>query len=373
MYLIPATNNFKILNNSYPEFPLILNSEMEIESVVHQFLIYYCIKRGRVNSTHTWRSYGQSMYDYFGFLEANKLSWKNFLYNSDHSTIAAYRDYSLQNLNLQPNTINSRLRIIIKFYEYAYNKKWIDSLPFDIEDVIVFKPKGFLTHTDRSRNTRRSPDVMLKETKKIIKILSRDEIESLLNKTIFTSQNLIYRLALQSGLRKEELITLPKDYITNAKNMNKYKSHVRVTLDPKDMEIKGNKERCIDVPRGLFDKLKQYIIHERFQLENKSGRCQKELFLNQYGDPYSVKSSRLSEFIKKHIERDKIGLHTLRHTYATLTLYELRKKNLASEPLIYVRDRLGHNSVVTTEKYLHMLDHLEDDLMTAYQEEIDKI
>jgi len=41
-------------------------------------------------------------------------------------------------------------------------------------------------------------------------------------------------------------------------------------------------------------------------------------------------------------------------------------------PLIYVRDRLGHSSITTTEKYLHFLDDIEDDLRTSYQEEIEE-
>jgi integrase len=36
-----------------------------------------------------------------------------------------------------------------------------------------------------------------------------------------------------------------------------------------------------------------------------------------------------------------------------------------------VRDRLGHASVTTTERYLHYLEEVEDDVMTKYQEEID--
>jgi integrase len=41
--------------------------------------------------------------------------------------------------------------------------------------------------------------------------------------------------------------------------------------------------------------------------------------------------------------------------------------------LLYVRDRLGHASVTTTEKYLHSLSELEDALMNDYQSEIDLI
>ena len=64
----------------------------------------------------------------------------------------------------------------------------------------------------------------------------------------------------------------------------------------------------------------------------------------------------------------------LRNTYATHTLKSLmQKKSLRFNPLLYVRDRLGHSSITTTERYLHFLDELEDDLRTQYQQEIEDI
>jgi integrase/recombinase XerD len=62
-----------------------------------------------------------------------------------------------------------------------------------------------------------------------------------------------------------------------------------------------------------------------------------------------------------------------RHTYATYTLAYMRKHKSATDPLLYVRDRLGHSSVSVTERYLHYLDAIEDDLITAYQDEIDNL
>lgn len=54
----------------------------------------------------------------------------------------------------------------------------------------------------------------------------------------------------------------------------------------------------------------------------------------------------------------KVTPHTLRHTYATHTLYEMRQRKTQIDPLLYIRDRLGHSSILTTEKYLHYLSHV---------------
>ncbi|MED5066388.1 hypothetical protein T6A38_31955, partial [Pseudomonas aeruginosa] len=43
------------------------------------------------------------------------------------------------------------------------------------------------------------------------------------------------------------------------------------------------------------------------------------------------------------------------------------------DPLLYVRDRLGHSSVATTQRYLHLISMIEDDVMGEYQEFIDSV
>jgi integrase/recombinase XerD len=74
------------------------------------------------------------------------------------------------------------------------------------------------------------------------------------------------------------------------------------------------------------------------------------------------------------VGRKEISLHKLRHTFATFKLYELRKNtNYRGEPLVYVQDRLGHSSILTTKIYLHYLEDLEGDLMTEFDQDVDQI
>ncbi|MBN0224280.1 tyrosine-type recombinase/integrase, partial [Pseudomonas aeruginosa] len=65
--------------------------------------------------------------------------------------------------------------------------------------------------------------------------------------------------------------------------------------------------------------------------------------------------------------------HMLRHTYATHTLHDMRRRKSVIDPLLYVRDRLGHSSVATTQRYLHLISMIEDDVMGEYQEFIDSV
>ncbi|WP_019894846.1 tyrosine-type recombinase/integrase [Hydrogenovibrio halophilus] len=380
MRLIRATNDFKLHGHSYEDFPLIVNSEMELETEVHQFLIYFCITRGRVESKNTWWRYGQDLYDYFGYLEGNGLDWRSKMADTQHSVIAAYRDWSVS-LGLSSKTINGRLRTIIQFYEFAQRKHWIESVPYDIETVIINKGKGFLAHTDRSGNQKNAVNVMLKEKVAALQVLTKQEVKILMAHPCFISQHLIYRLALQTGMRKEELLTFPESYIQDPRT-KRGKAIVPVVLSTKDMEVKsgqggtkGNKERTIHIPISLYERLWQYKLHERNELLLKNEVSeQKTLLLNRFAKPYSIKGTILNTELKKIVGRKEISLHKLRHTYATFKLYGLRHNpNYRGDPLVYVQDRLGHSSILTTQVYLHYLEDLEGDLMTEYDQDIDQI
>ena len=379
MKLIKATKEFTLNGTSYEDFPLIVDSKMEIVSEALNFLIYECLTRGRVQSKKTWWRYGQDIYDYFGFLEARDLDWKEGLANSYHSVIAAYRDWSVE-IGLSNSTVNGRLRTIIRFYHFAQRKGWINEVPFDIETIIISKSKGFLAHTDTSGNLKRTPNVMLKEQSPQLTILSKQEINTLLSHKSFISQHLIFRMALQTGLRKVELFSFPSKYIEDPIN-KRGRSIVSVVLDSRDMTVvdgggtKGKRERTIHIPIGLYERLWQYMNHDRSELLKNNGQEDSgALFLNRFGKPYSLTGSMLNNELKKITERKDISLHKLRHTYATHTLYALRKnQNYHGDALVYVQDRLGHSSIATTQKYLHYLEDLEGELMTEFNEEIDQI
>jgi len=68
-----------------------------------------------------------------------------------------------------------------------------------------------------------------------------------------------------------------------------------------------------------------------------------------------------------------VTAHMLRHTYATYTLWRLRQSSHQGDPLLYVRDRLGHSSVATTAVYLHLINQLDTNLVLQHEDEIDAL
>ena len=373
MLFLKSTDDFTLNGVSYPEFPLVLDDSMNIMPEVLKFLIYECITRGRVDSKHTWWSYGQAMYDYMGFLEAQELEWTSFEYDQDHSIIAAYRDWSIKDLKLKSNTVNYRLRVIIRFYNYAYKKQWINNLPYDLEEVIVSKSQGFFAHTDRTGGKKSIPDVMLKSKQPVLHILTKEQIHLLLNALTNPSLHLIVKMGLQTGMRKSEILTFPVKYIHNPTHNTKSKAMIRVQLNSQDMIVKGKKDREIDIPRKLMEQLWEYVIHDRNQnILNNNTPEPATLFVNRFGRPYS-RGSSLNTMLKDLNLSFHLYPHIFRHSYATHSLYHMREKGTKSDPLLYIKERLGHSSINTTIKYLHYLSDVEDDLITAYQEEIDAI
>jgi integrase len=63
----------------------------------------------------------------------------------------------------------------------------------------------------------------------------------------------------------------------------------------------------------------------------------------------------------------------LRHAYATYTLMSLRKSRYEGDPLLYVRDRMGHANVATTSVYLHLINQLASELILQHEAELEEL
>jgi site-specific recombinase XerC len=97
-----------------------------------------------------------------------------------------------------------------------------------------------------------------------------------------------------------------------------------------------------------------------------------ELFLTKEGRRYKTRS-----VWKLYSENMGAGLHVyphlLRHTYATHTLAAVSKIMNVGNALLYVRDRLGHSSIKTTEVYLHYKDDIAVAVSEQYQAELSRL
>ena len=354
-----------------PQFPLLVDRNGKLIQPALFFLVDRCINAGRVRSKRSWLTYGQALYDFFLYLESKGLRWDEAPTPGKPSVAVGYREAALQEAGNKPKTVNQRLRVIVRFYQWAYKKGRISSLPYDLEQVTVFRRNaGFLAHTRSPSRSVSSPNIMLREIDAPIRILSLKQISELARVVTNPTHQLIVRLALETGLRRSELITFPEKYVVDTSDRNDLGSHVRVNLSPKEMSLKGSKPRIIYIPVSLMDRLWQYSRFYRPALSNRNAEeSETALFLTQQGERFSP--SGLYSIFQRASR--KVGFHVmphmLRHSFATHWLHSV-PKDRRRESLLWLRDVMGHSSFTTTERYLHFIDQITDDDLSQYQAEL---
>lgn len=116
-------------------------------------------------------------------------------------------------------------------------------------------------------------------------------------------------------------------------------------IDSKTMQVlieraKGKKDRYVNLRKSILEQLRIYF---------KDYRPKKYLFGNQYGEPYSIRSAQkvFSSALKKAGINKVVGIHGLRHSYATHLLER-------GTDISYIQNLLGHNDIKTTLRYTHV-------------------
>lgn len=375
MIILKSTSDFEIDSVKYPNFPLLIwefDSELGIESGMLcvealQFLIYECLKRGRVNSINTWWAYANHLSQFLSFCEENKLDWQDISESTqDEMLVSAYRDLCVGELGMSVNSTNQHLRTIMRFYSYGVGK-WFDTLPYLLESVSVRQEQQFLAHIERNGGKKYSPDLMMKTHQKNAQFLSANEVQELLSAITRPTLKLMVRLCLQTGIRRKELLLFPLCVIRKPIG---HQSYYQVNIT----RTKGEKTRRIHIPSRLMEDLWRYVNEARFQKQQESEVISDCLFLTSDGQEWNPVGSAFGKALKELNLPFRVTPHILRHTYATHMLKGLQeRKSSKFEPLMYIQSRLGHASITTTMKYLHLVNDLVDDLSIEYQQQIDAI
>lgn len=194
-----------------------------------------------------------------------------------------------------------------------------------LEGYIMFDPSELLESPQLPRHL---PDVLsIGEIDAMIAAIPPGKDESLRNEAIIET---LYG----SGLRVSELVDLRIS---------------RISLDDRLMivEGKGSKQRMVPMSPSSVELIRQYLP-ERDRLNIKpAGRD--VLFLNRRGAPltrvmvfYIIRDLAALAGIQK-----KVSPHTMRHSFATHLLE-------GGANLRAIQEMLGHESIATTEIYLHL-------------------
>lgn len=351
-----------------PNIPFLCDREMEMVAAPNEYLRFIATVKGRTRSEKTWETYGRHLYELFSFLEVNGLLWDVV----NQTQIAAWRDSMLER-GCGRSTVNQRLRCIHAFYEWSVHSGRCDTLPFSTQEIWVSKPRGFFAHIDASGGRFDANELTLQTHKPLPKFFYMDKAICFIEAMSPKSLKLMSYLSLLTGMRREEVVALDYRVVPNPAGHNSNKQ-LPMALNPMLTPTKGGKERVVMLPYDLAVALWDYFQRDWPRLnatfKRMHGKESTRFFLSHYGEELSIRYLN-NAFTK--VSR-KTGIkghpHMLRHTFGTYELLRMSKKEGQSKALLWVRDRMGHSSITTTEVYIHAVDLIQNDDVDGYQSDV---
>lgn len=167
------------------------------------------------------------------------------------------------------------------------------------------------------------------KAKQLPKVLSKEEVELILQKTTSLKYRAIFSLIYSTGIRIGEATNLK---ITDINRYNK-------TIFIKNG--KGKKDRYVVLSDKILSLLREYYI---------AYRPKEYLFENEFEDePLSERSIQIvfGNVIKQCKLNKAVSVHTLRHSFATHLLE-------SGVSIRYIQELLGHSDIATTMRYTHV-------------------
>jgi len=216
--------------------------------------------------------------------------------------IRQYLQFCFEVLKLSENTIHSRINALKFYYEQ------------------VLKRDRFFWDIPRPKKPQQLP-----------RLLSEVELTRLFNALKNKKHKAMLFTAYSAGLRVSEIVSLRIADIDS--------SRMQILLT----RAKGKKDRYVNLSPVLLDILREYI---------KSCRPKPVVYLFESGSTGTAFPTRTVQQIFSQAKnaagiRKEVGIHSLRHSFATHLLEK-------GTDIRYIKDILGHFNIRTTERYLHV-------------------
>lgn len=217
---------------------------------------------------------------------------------------------SLKENRISSRTINRKISSIKSFFKYQLKTQNIEISP--------------VVSISSLKVSRQLPSfIEEKDINELSKSLSENNSSnpSFKGKTDY----LIFEILYQTGIRRNELITLKEQHVDRSSGTIKVLG-------------KGNKERLIPVNNQLLTIIDEYISEKRKQFAKSAGDF---LLVNEKGK--SLYPKYVYNIVKASLHK---GPHTLRHTFATHLINN-------GAPINAIKELLGHSSLAATQIYAH--------------------
>jgi site-specific recombinase XerD len=210
--------------------------------------------------------------------------------------------YAMEKQGITENTAHSRLNALKFYFEQVLGRE------------------KFFWEIPRPKKPFQLPNV-----------LGEKEITNLFKALTNLKHKAILFTAYSAGLRVSETVNLKLQDIDSDRMQIKIRSG------------KGKKDRYVGLSPVLLDILRSYI---------RMSKPRPVKFLFESENPGEVYSSRSAQKIFQRAKekagiRKEVSFHSLRHSFAT----HLLEKGI---DIRFIKDILGHFSIKTTERYLHL-------------------
>jgi site-specific recombinase XerD len=211
--------------------------------------------------------------------------------------LRSYFLYCVKTLKLSENNIHSRLNAVKFYFDQVLNRD-----KFFFEEIPRPKKKSLLP-----------------------KVISKSDIAKIFAHTDNAKHLLMLKLCYGMGLRVSEIVNLKVANIDSKRML----VHIEAA--------KGKRDRYVTLPESVLDDLRSYY---------KLHRPKTYLFEGQYGGQYATRSIQaiFKIAMKKANVNKTVGIHGLRHSYATHLLE-------CGTDMIFIQKLLGHKDIKTTEIY----------------------
>ncbi len=370
-----SLNDDSIIVNSYV---CLFDNDFKIVDEVFAYLqSRLLVKRLAFN---TVASKGHDLKIYYDFLKQYKLEYSVVSYKQINDFIAwlmlPESNTGMMQLNTTSkrsaktvNRIVSTIKDFYKFHEAMYNIY----NPFKYASQTIKRPthknKSFYEHTQNGLIQKSS--FKIKEFDKGIRVLSKEQIETVLNATTLRRDRLLFELLLFTGIRIGEALSLEIDAI----------GVVKVTSEVQELKMTPNEDdyregssrrqqktgiRDLFIPSQLMQKLNDYYEDTWLPIYEKKEMTHNYLFISEFhrtlGKPLSYQA--VWERCRKIGKKTGIYFspHDFRHTFATT----LARNKIGIERL---RKLLGHSHISSTDIYIQIAnkEDIVKELIPFYQ------
>lgn len=267
--------------------------------LLSDFIDYIEIEKGL--SENTIEAYRRDIFSFIDFCAVEDINLITRLHVSSFMM-------DLREKGIVPASIARKLSSLKSFFKWACANEYLKGNPLS------------------SIETAKLP-------KHLPKVLSVNDITTLLKQDLNRRERVVVELLYSCGLRVSELCNLKMNNI-NLNTMN------IICIG------KGSKERMIPFGKVALDAINNYM-QERDYILSETNSNSEYFVLSDRGDKISRQDIyRIIHRLGKTLHKE-ISPHTLRHTFATHLL-----ENGAD--LRVVQELLGHSDVATTQLYTHI-------------------